>query len=486
MHKGWAMNSRRFGLLLFVFGGALLLSPASGFAAQAVTTRASIDSTGVEGNGDSSDSSISADGRYMAFHSTAVNLVSGDLNGTWDVFVRDRQTGATTRISVDSSGVQGNGASYDPSISADGRYVAFWSRADNLVTGDTNFIFDIFVHDRQTGATTRVSVYSGGVQGNGGSYDPSISADGRYVAFDSTAVNLVTGDTNATGDVFVHDRQTGATTRVSVDSSGVQGNGGSYRPSISADGRYVAFDSTADNLVTGDTNATDDVFVHDRQTGATTRVSVDSSGGQGDNGSYRPSISADGRYVAFEADASNLVSTDTNITGDVSVHDRQTGATTRVSVDSSGGQGDNGSYRPSISADGRYVAFGSGASNLVTGDTNAMEDVFVHDRRTGATIMVSVDSSGVQGNGGSYRPSISADGRYVAFDSTADNLVTGDTNAAYDVFVRGPLVSFPWPMFLPAITHKANYQVRSGNCLVGGDSYQGQGRAGGDALTCGE
>jgi Tol biopolymer transport system component len=282
-------------------------------------------------------------------------------------------------------------------------------------------------------------VDSSGNQANGaGSQEAAISADGRYVAFDSYATNLVPGDTNHPGDVFVHDRQTGATELVSVDSSGNQGNGGgSYRPAISADGRYVAFDSYAADLVPGDTNGSNDVFVHDRQTGTTERVNVDSAGNQGDGGdSQGAAISADGRFVAFQSGATNLVPGDTNGNFDVFVHDRQTGATELVSVDSAGNQGGGHSYGAAISADGRYVAFESEASNLVPGDTNGSNDVFVHDRQTGVTELVSVGISGSLGDGASNNAAISTDGRYVAFESGATNLVPGDTNGNFDVFVR--------------------------------------------------
>ncbi|WP_218110671.1 TolB-like translocation protein [Ostreibacterium oceani] len=396
--------------------------------------RVSVDSLGTEGDRDSFSSSISADGRYVAFQSFATNLVAGDTNGTTDIFVHDTQTGATTRVSVDSLGTEGDSFSTIPSISADGRYVAFNSRATNLVAGDTNGTLDVFVHDTQTGNTTRVSVDSSGVEADGYSSDPSISADGRYVAFTSTATNLVAGDANGNTDIFVHDTQTGDTTRVSVDSVGTEGDGLSQSPSISADGRYVAFTSNATNLVTGDTNGTDDIFVHDTQTGATTRVSVDSLGTEGDSFSTIPSISADGRYVAFQSFATNLIAGDTNGYDDIFVHDTQTGVTTRVSVDSSGVEGNSHSYSPSISADGRYVAFESYATNLAAGDTNGIADVFVHDTQTGVTTRVSVDSSGVEGDNDSLNPSISADGRYVAFDSVATNLVAGDTNNNLDVF----------------------------------------------------
>lgn len=373
-----------------------------------------------------------------------------------DVFVYDRTTAVTTRVSVSSSGEQANYESgfCGPSISADGRLVAFASYASNLVAADQSVLGGIYVHDRKTRMTTRVSISSSGEQANGESMCPSISADGRFVAFTSVSNNLVPGDTNDAQDVFVHDREARRTTRVSVSSLSEQANdysGSNERPAISDDGRYVAFSSAAFNLVPGDTNMTVDVFVHDRKTGETTRVSVSSSGEQGDRGSGGPAISADGRYVGFTSGATNLVPTDTNSRADVFVHDRETGATTRVSVSSSGGTGNEPSHAASISADGRYVAFVSDASNLVPGDTNACgdphyyprcDDVFVHDRATGRTVRASVSSSEKQGNGpsGGARlesgPAISSDGRFVAFSSGATNLVRGDTNGVEDVFVR--------------------------------------------------
>ena len=425
----------------------ILTSAGSVHAMPGNTTRVSVASDGTQSNHDSYNPSISADGRFVAFESEATNLVSGDTNNFRDIFVHDRQTGQTTRVSVASDGTQSNQHSYNPSISADGRYVAFESEATNLVSGDTNNHRDIFVHDRQTGQTTRVSVASGGAQANDFSSNPSISADGRYVAFISVANNLVggntepppnnpaSGDTGVDHDVFVHDRQTGATTLVSVAMDGSEG-GASEEVSISADGRYVAFWSWADNLVSGDTNKLPDIFVRDLQTNQTTRVSVASDGTQANNFSFEPSISADGRYVAFMSWADNLVSGDTNGDWDIFVHDRQTGATIRVSVATGGGQAAGRSQSPSISADGRYVAFASSASNLVSGDTNNHPDIFVHDRQTGVTMRVSVASDGTQTYAFSSDPSISADGRYVAFGSEADNLVSGDTNGRFDIFVR--------------------------------------------------
>ncbi len=424
----------RAGLQALVMLG--LLHGAVALAQGGTTTRVSVDSAGAQGNWFSLRSSISADGRYVAFASASDNLVPGDTNGQVDVFVHDQHLGLTSRVSVDSGGGQASKACDYPSISADGRFVAFHSLADNLVAGDTNGCSDVFLRDRQTGSTTRVSVDSSGGQGSGSSSIASISADGRHVAFVSMASNLVQGDTNGTWDIFVHDRTTGPTIRASVDSAGNQANDFSSDASISADGRYVAFASLATNLVAGDTNGREDIFVRDLQMGVTSRVSVSSTGGEGNHNSYVPSISADGRHVAFDSWASNLVSGDTNTTGDIFVHDRASGRTTRVSVDSSGIQGNGYCQDPSISADGRFVAFESEADNLVPGDIWGLMDVFVHDRLQGLTQRVSVSSTGQGGKKDSTWASISGDGRYVSFQSRANNLVPGDTNESLDIFVR--------------------------------------------------
>lgn len=414
------------------------------FAPAQQTERVSVDSSGAQANQYSYgwNSAISADGRLVAFVSAASNLVSGDTNGREDVFVRDRQTGTTSRVSVDSSGAEGDFGAGESVISADGRVVAFYSSATNLVAGDTNGCLDIFVHDLATGVTERVSVDSSGGQANYNSFHAALSSDGQIVAFTSFANNLVPGDTNGQSDVFVHDRSTGITERVSVDSSGNQGDGGSYSPSLSADGRTVAFESTATNLVAGDTNKLVDVFVHDRSTGITERVSVDSSGAQGNDSSNSPSISSDGNVVAFSSRARTLVAGDTNSSYDVFVHDRTTGITERVSVDSAGGEGDgdsgslDGPWCPAISQDGSIVAFSSVATNLVAGDTNHRYDVFVRDRRQGMTTRVSIDGSGAEANGDSILGGMTPDGISFAFASAATNLVAGDTDGFYDVFVH--------------------------------------------------
>ena len=438
--------ARRFGALALPAGIvalSLLLLPVAS-AGPGATFRASVATDGTEGNGRSFVPAISADGRFAAFYSDASNLVAGDTNSARDVFVNDRQTGETTRMSVDSSGAEGNGDSFAPAISADGRFVTFSSDASNLIAGDTNRVDDVFVRDRQENTTTRVSV-APGAEANGGSYSPSISAAGRYVAFLSDATNLVGGDTNTNRDVFVFDRQTSATTRASVDSNGVQADIESLTPVLSADGRFVAFATFADNLIPEDLNESSDVFLRDLQSGTTTRVSEYQGGSEADFDNFRPAISADGRFVAFDSDAANLAWGDTNDVFDIFVKDRQTDVLTRVSVDDAGAQGNGDSLRPALSADGRFVVFYSDAANLVPGDTNGAADVIVHDRRSGATKRVSVVGGGREANGDSVRPALSADGRLVVFESDATNLVAGDSNQFTDVFVNDPSALAPPP-----------------------------------------
>ncbi|MFZ5819138.1 MAG: hypothetical protein ACOYYJ_04475 [Chloroflexota bacterium] len=415
-------------LVMAVLAGPLPGAALTARAAPGDITRVSVDASGTQAIGGSQQAAISGDGRYVAFKSDASNLVSGDTNGVGDIFVHDRQTGAIARVSVDSGGLEPNGGSYSPALSYDGRYVAFASDASNLVSGDTNVVTDIFVHDRTTGQTTRVSVDSSSAQANDYSseWGTAISGDGRYVAFSSQATNLVSGDTNNEGDVFVHDRDTGQTGRISVDSTGAQANGQSSSPSISSDGRYVAFSSNAPNLVAGDTNDQTDVFVHDRQTGATSRVSVSSTGAQTiGHTSYDPAISGDGRFVAFFSGAENLVP-DFTWEGYIYVHDRQTGQTTRESLSSDGWQLIGTAENPVLSSNGRYLAFdfydkSEGMPNL---------NIYVRDRQTGTTVQVTHGTDYL-----SRAPSISADGMIVAFRSDRPNLVSGDTNDADDIFV---------------------------------------------------
>lgn len=448
------MNTqRRFALLLMVM---LLTAVALGARAAphaGQTTRVNVSSDGAQTNAYTSYQALSADGRWVVFASSANNLVLNDSNNAADIFVHDRQTGMTTRVSVSSTGAQHTGQDAgEPDISANGQFVAFTSDAANLVSDDTNGVADVFVHDRQTGITTRVSVGPGGTQAGAASIQPSLSADGRFVIFTSSANNLVPGSQTPTLDVFVHDRQTATTARVSVNSAGEAAQGESDGGVLSADGRIVVFTSEAANLAPDDTNGKGDVFVHDRQTGLTTRVSVDSAGIQANQDSFYPTLSADGRFVAFVT-AANLVPGDNGNAIDVFIHDRQTGLTKRASVTSTNTPANGTSSWPSLSANGRFIAFGSDATNLIPGDTNGATDIFIRDNQTGALTRVSESSAGVEPNNYSFLPNVSADGRVIAFLSVADNLVVADTNGSTDVFVHdlGAPPASQQVAFLPAM-----------------------------------
>ncbi|MCA9778834.1 MAG: PD40 domain-containing protein [Candidatus Eremiobacteraeota bacterium] len=399
--------------------------------------RANLFGTDQQANGPStSGESLSSNGRFLVFSSSATNLVDNDTNGFQDCFVRDTFTGVTSRVSLDSSNAQGDGDSTTPRISADGRFVVFTSSATNLVAGDTNAMPDVFLRDLTNGVTTRISVDSAEAEANGGSSAISISSDGRFVAFFSTATNLVPGDNNGFIDVFLRDTLNGTTTRVSLDSQGNEGNGDSFAGVASDDGRFVAFYSEASNLVAGDANNASDIFLKDLQDGSIQLVSV-SSTNQQSNGGCSPSIDMtfDGRFVSFTGAGTNLVPDDNNGLADVFVRDVVGQTTVRASLTNEGAETtDIGSFAPKISANGRYVVFSSGSDQLVLEDTNGVEDIFLRDLLGATTARLNVSQDGVQANGLSEHPGISADGRFVMFGSEATNLVPNDTNGVRDIF----------------------------------------------------
>jgi hypothetical protein len=377
----------------------------------------------------------------VAFASYSSNLVADDTNNKIDVFLRDRLLGTTERVSVSSSEAQGDDDSNLPAISADGTVVAFLSAATNLVPDDTNGHWDAFVRNRLDGTTERVSLTSAGQQSMTYTMENvAISADGTCVAFTTSAEDLVPGDTNYVRDIYMRDLEAGTTERVSISDGEAQGNAYSSGMSLSTDGIYVAFESSASNLVSGDTNGWEDIFVRDRQLGTTVRVSVGTGvpGAQGNQRSDGPLISEDGRYVAFSSLASNLVSGDTNGNWDALVRDTQTNTTERVSVTSAEAQATGGGSGPgAISSTGQFVVLSSDATNLVSGDTNAKRDIFLRDRTAGTTERVSLTAAGQQANDASNTPAgVSSDGRVICFCSAATNLVVGDTNGVDDIFVR--------------------------------------------------
>ncbi len=417
------------GVILFPTEFALLM-----LAQQ--TEIASVSSAGVLSNSTSYTSQLTADGSKVIFDSAAKNLVSGDTNLSRDVFLRDRTSGTTTRVSLKTGTVQLSFDCYVPDVSGDGALVTFESNGP-FVTGDANGQADIFLRDVAAATTVRVSVDTNGGDPNDDSHDARISSDGMFVAFWSNASDLVGSDTNGRPDIFVRDLANGVTERVNLDSSGNPTTlGDSYNCAISGDGRFIAFASDDKLLVANDKNKTRDIFVRDRLLATTVRVSIDSSGGEADGYSDRPSISDDGRFVAFMSGATNLDLADTNGEFDIYVHDRTTGKTAWASNDSKGGGGNDESDFPELSADGRFVVFQSYSIDLVEGDLNNYLDIFVADVVTGATYRESVSSVWDESNGFSQRASLSADGRLVSFTSNGDNLAPSDTNRREDIFVR--------------------------------------------------
>ncbi len=387
----------------------------------------SLNPFGGPGAGDSFSPSISADGLLVAFHSFASDLVQLDTNDLADVFVRDLASGTTRCISLGMTGAPGNGNSFKPVISADGRFVVFYSDADNLVLGDTNGAQDVFLHELSSGLTRRFSIDGQGKPGEANSVTPSISGDGRFVVFQSLAGRLAPDDKPAPYDIFVHDTWNGTTRRAA--------DGNSAAPDISQDGRVIAYSSISAKQIAGDANRRSDVFAYDVSTEQARIVSVNSTGEQANDDSFLPSLSADGRFVTYHSLASNLEGGDTNGKNDVFVHDRAKGTTRRISVSATGEQGNGESTDASISGDGRFVAFTSSASNLVDGDTNGVPDVFVRDLVTGAVRCVSRNGSGVPANDDSGGASITPDGAWIAFHSRASDLMSIDTNDGADVFV---------------------------------------------------
>ncbi|MCA9137062.1 MAG: VCBS repeat-containing protein, partial [Planctomycetales bacterium] len=391
-------------------------------------------------------SSISGDGRFVAFGTAADNVVPGDTNGKDDIFVLDRSTGDIERVSVNNDGIEADSSSYYPSISTDGRFVAFESAADNLVPGDTTFT-DVFVFDRSTRSIERVSVSHTGLQVDGNSGGPSISGDGRFVAFASSATNLVAGDTNAESDIFVYDRLNATTKRISVGNGGEEANDYSLAPSINANGNFVTFESNASNLVSGDTNQRRDVFAYDLSAGFLERISVSSAGVEGNDSSYiggsntsPRAITADGQFVVFDSNASNLIDGDASNQGGVFVHNRWTN---EIEFIAQGGSA-------SISDDGRYIVFLSYASTLVPGDSNGRTDIFVFDRLSKAIVRVNVNEFGEEAANAifTWKPSISSDGLFITFISSAENLIPGQTRGEEDLFVAFN------PLAKPSITRE--------------------------------
>lgn len=459
--------------LAIIFIALALLQITGQFASAEQPTvanaRISMGYDGSQANGHSFNPTISNNGRFVVFTSDATNLVPGDTNGKLDVFVFDLQTEIMERVSTASNGLEGNAHSgFDnlSNISNDGRYVVFSSDATNLVENDTNVFCrvwendsekiinceDVFVKDRLTNETRLVSVDSEGVQGNGLSGLPSISADGRYATFMSLADNLVENDNNNTYDIFIHDLQTGETKRVSIASDGTEANGASVINTISANGRYVVFETFASNLAPEDTDNQLGVYMHDLQTGDTLHISVGFPESIYNRLSLMPDVSADGRYISFVSGLNDGIGHNLNIYR----RDRQAGTTEIVSVATDGHTGNKDSQWSSISDDGQWIAFTSEADNLVEAGGSVCaecENIYLKNMTTGELTLITKNSAGDYSSGMNFGTVfLSGDGNRLVFDSTSDGLVLNDTNGYKDIFVYGwkttPVYSVNMPLVL--------------------------------------
>jgi len=441
-------TNRVFGLgtALIIFSVAAA-SIATAFPGQ--TTRVSVDAAGVPANAGATNGVLSADGRYVVFQSSATNLVTG-ASGT-QVYRHDRTSGATVLVSVTSTGNAGNNVSRDPTVSANGRYVAFASFATDLVDGDTNLMSDVFVRDMQTGTTTLVSSAGAPTDGSSGlsglSGAREISDDGRYVAFTSFATNLAPGSNNGKQQIYVKDMTTGAVVRASVNAlTGESGDRTSQTPSISGNGQVVAFRSESTNFSPLSTSGiTPEIFARDLVAGTTTLESAGAA--TTGRSATTPVLSFDGRYLAFEStgvlDPRDL----DNGTLDIYLRDRVAGTTVLASLSNNALPGAT-SASPSISGDGRWVAFNSLDDKLVVGDVNGLFDVFIYDRTTETIKLVSLNDADGQANAASFGPSVSFDGHLVLFGSTASNLVTSPPSTGNQLYVRN-LVSNQAPVLQP-------------------------------------
>lgn len=373
--------------------------------------------------GDAYMISTSRNGRFVVFTTTASDHVPGDTNQVSDVYLYDRKTRKIARASLGSAGAQPDSDCLSPRVSDDGRYVVFSSAATNLVPTDGNDRADVFVRDMKKLTTIRVSQTAAGGDLDGASFLPAISADGRTIAFASTATNAIAGDGNGQTDVFVRKLSGGPIERVSVGEGGVEGEGYSSRPALSKDGRYVVFDtnSTAFGALDSSNPA---VVLRDRKRATTKFISLGSI----------PSVSDNGAIVAFQSQEA-LIPGDTNGANDVYVAQVKTLALTRISVGDDGAEGESHSQNPTISGNGRYVAFDS-ENGILAADTNRRTDVYVHDLKTHRAELVSVTPSGVASTGGSYYPWISANGKTVAFIANADDIFSAVENQHADAYVR--------------------------------------------------
>jgi len=420
---------------------------------------------GEPGNGSSSYGvSTSANGRYVAFASMATNFDPADTDAVVDVFVKDLSTGDVRLASQTADGIKGNAISDRPSISADGRWVAFLSAADNLSPQDTDGYPDVFVKDLQTGQLVLASQATDGTKADVGVSAAALSADGSTVAFASKATNLSTDAGVGSSHVYVKRLDTGELTQVDGGTIARPDEQiGASDPSLSADGRVVAFVTDAAELDPVDTDLRSDVYVRDLASGEVRLASVNAAGVKGDSPSSGPSLSADGTLVAFETGSSNLLPEDTDSSSDVYVKNLATGSLRLASTDSTGSKANESASYPSLSPDGGFLAFSSDATNLGIDTPPLVKQVYRKDLATGELLPVSVTAEGIPGDYLSIEPSMAADGAVVAFYTPSTNLVPDGGNRVGDVIAREFAASPPPDSVPPTATLMARPCLLSAN-----------------------
>ena len=340
-----------------------------------------------------------------------------------------------TRVSVSSSGEESDDYSYKPSVSWDWKYTVYYSNATNLIEWDTNYEYDVFLYNKDTNETSLVSKSSAWIQSNAWSKNPHINWSGTYVVYHSDSNNLVTSDTNWKRDIFLFNIETQETNLVSKSSLGTQWNGFSNNAIINWDGKYIVYESTSSNLVVWDTNAKSDIFLYNRDTEETILISKSSTGVLWNNNSTNAFISWNGKYIVYESDSDNLVESDTNEKRDIFLYNIETQETTLINKSTSWIQANSYSYAPTISWDGKYIVYYSYATNLIEWSLNGFANIFLYNRETEETSLISKTSSGELWDGYSYFPYISSDGKFITFYSYASNFVIWDTNSISDIFV---------------------------------------------------
>jgi Tol biopolymer transport system component len=441
---GHPRTSRSLALSLGVCALAIVMLAPITSAATPKTKLASQNNEGFQANQESLRHEISASGRFVVYDSDAGNLVAEDLNGRTDIFIRDFKAGTTKLVNSALGGGVGNGGSARPTVSGNGRFIAFLSTSTDLIAGGTNGLAHVFVRDRKKGKTELISKSSVGTQANGGSLDAVISADGRWVAFESGADNLVVKDTKGKRQIYLFDRDTDKLILVSRNNAGTAGNGQSEEPAISANGRYIVYQSSATNLKSKDNKSRLQIFLFDKRKKRTEFISRNKMGKAGNDHSVNPAISGDGARVVYASAATNL-GKDTNGRADAYMRDRKARKTSRVSLNWKGKQLNGGNAgansEPDISASGRWVAFKSSAKNATKGSTHSGVYYHIYARDLVSGTIKRISRRAKPANDESDEPELSRDGTFVSFRSDATNLIKGgDANGdKEDIFRRGPI-----------------------------------------------